>query len=284
MRKSKSGWHSNFYSESKEFSTHQRGRKPENEGVDCGSSRGPKKRSASVGRDETRSAAAASSSSFGFRESSRRENVIDEVRQLRQQIQSLKKKVAQQRQTMLQSERSNSAMAQDVSEIVRKVERAYADATRLRSPPRNYPCTIQQKNHRTSGSTNISPTDGVAKTWRLGHFETVFLDGRLYVMGGLFKETSVEVLHKGDEVHVLDLGACESTWKRCASMSVVRESFGYAAYEGRIFVFGGFEPRLDKYEYEYSRDREIWTNSDLDPLKNEWSSIEPMPLGEYTIV
>ncbi|KAL2611990.1 hypothetical protein R1flu_023682 [Riccia fluitans] len=406
MRRSKSGWHSNFYSSSKEFSTHQRGRKQEDKGVDSSSSRGPKERSASVGRDETRSAAASSSSS-GFRESSRLENVIDELRQLRQRIQSLEKKVADQRHTMLQLERSNSAMTQDVSEIVRKVERAYADATRLR----NYPCTIQQNHHRTSVSTNTrypssfccnsssrysplmprepdfdstgctireeedsstlfpglsveitinriltllpwfrlyllstlnrswqnafrsrqvydarvksgstqtlivlshpslvsllqksyddnkmalslydwtrntwhnlpSPTDGVAKTWRLRHFEIVFLDRQLYVLGGFFKEKSGEVLHKGDEVHVLDLGACESTWKRCASMSVVRESFGCAAYEGKIFVFGGLESQVNKYDSKYSCEREIWTNSEVfDPLKNEWSSIEPMPLG-----
>ncbi|KAL3683309.1 hypothetical protein R1sor_001331 [Riccia sorocarpa] len=414
MRRTKSGGHSNLYST-------QRGRKEEEDGVDS-ASRGPKKRSASVGREETRSSAAASSSS-GFRESSRRENVIDELKQLRQRIQSLEKKVAEQRQTMLQLERSNSAMTEDVSDIVRKVERAYADATRLRSPPRN-PCTTQQNPHRHSGNsssntrcpssfrwnsssrysplmvaeeqTNLapnalpresdfepgctireeesstlfpglsdeitinriltllpwsrlyllstlnrswqnafrshqvydarvrsgntqtlfvlshpslvsllqksydykklalslydstrnawhclpSPTDGVAKTWRLGHFETVFLDGRLYVLGGLFKEKSGEVLHKGDEVHVLDLGACESTWRRCASMSVVRERFGCAAYDGKIFVFGGLEPQVDMYEYDYYLDREIWTNSEVfDPLKNQWSSTESMPLG-----
>ncbi|BBN16275.1 hypothetical protein MPTK1_7g04930 [Marchantia polymorpha subsp. ruderalis] len=429
MRRSKSGGHSNFYSTSKEAPSRSRSRKPE-EGADFGS-RGPaerdarpKKRSTSTAGDESRSS--------GFRENARRENVIEELKQLRQRVQSLEKKVTEQRQAMLQLERSNSAITEDVSEVVRRVERAYADATRLRSPPRS-PCIISS--HRTSRisassscrpssrysalsaaaaddhphshpaaaereqqasasaatatSSGIapaardpnckseadastlfpglpdeitinriltlvpwcklyllstlnrswqhafrsrqvhdararcgaqqalfvlshpslvsllqksydfkklalslydaarnawhflpSPADGVAKTWRLGHFETVFVDGRLYVLGGLFKEKSGEVLHKGDEVHMLDLGACESTWRRCASMGVVRERFGCAAVDGKVFVFGGLEPHADKYEYEYYRDREIWTNCEVfDPARNEWSSVESMPLG-----
>lgn len=78
----------------------------------------------------------------------------------------------------------------------------------------------------------------------------VTLRGKLYVLGGNGKHYLPR-----DDVHVFDL-AGKGQWKQCASMKNGRKHFACAAYDGKIYVFGG--AGAGNAAEVYDPDQDLW--------------------------
>lgn len=94
----------------------------------------------------------------------------------------------------------------------------------------------------------------------LSKCQIISLGHKIYVLGG---EENAYIELASQEVWALDL--VESVWSRCADMNWGRMSFGIAALDGKIYVFGGSNCG------EPVRECEVY-----DPTVNAWSRIADM--------
>jgi hypothetical protein len=95
--------------------------------------------------------------------------------------------------------------------------------------------------------------------------ETVVLDGRLYVLGGMDQRT-LDREHRGSkDVYVLDLAA-NGQWKQCAKMQEAPIVLGCLVNSGKIYAFG------DRFGKNSVKASEVY-----DPKDNSWSYTAPIP-------
>ncbi|CAM6104499.1 unnamed protein product [Calypogeia fissa] len=93
--------------------------------------------------------------------------------------------------------------------------------------------------------------------------QSVWLDGKIYVLGGVDDSGS------SNEVYVLDL-AGQRGWRHCSSMLEPRQKFGCGVMDGKIYVFGGI-----------CLGRPVFGSEVYNPKVDTWSSIEPMEMVRY---
>lgn len=98
--------------------------------------------------------------------------------------------------------------------------------------------------------------------------ECVYLNGRLYIIGGC---DELNGLVTSKEVYTMDLWGGTPKWIRCADMLQPREGFSSGVMDGKIYVFGGTGPESDDAGAQAVPQAEVY-----DPLKNVWTPLAPM--------
>lgn len=82
--------------------------------------------------------------------------------------------------------------------------------------------------------------------------------GHIFVVGGLNKH--------GDSLSTVECMDPNSlAWKSAPAMSMLRSRLGVAVLRGKLYAFGG-----------YNGSERLSTVEVFDPLKKEWSSVNPM--------
>lgn len=108
--------------------------------------------------------------------------------------------------------------------------------------------------------------------FKIDHFRlAVTQENGIYFLGGIFFDHYHFDEHGSAMATVMQYVQREGSWKRCADMNSARCAMAVCCYDNKIFVFGGYAtypgfPPLDSCEV-------------YDPENNEWSILEPMPVG-----
>ena len=96
------------------------------------------------------------------------------------------------------------------------------------------------------------------------------VDGKIYIVGGFTNDNGYE-----PEVNDLQILAVDLDKKGCKAlsrMSCARGSPGVVAHDGKIFVFGGYGPNEDLFDYEELSSCEVYHVKE-----NRWETIADMP-------
>jgi hypothetical protein len=109
-------------------------------------------------------------------------------------------------------------------------------------------------------------TDSTPLPYPREHFNVLWLDGKLYAIGGRIGS----YMQNLQTVLELDLGRKDATWQYLPLMPVPRSGTQAAILDGKIFVFGG--EKLGG----------VFNNTEMfDPVTERWSELTPMPVGRH---